>query len=88
MNSATTVARPPSLKNLEGRVRKAQAARHAAWEKVKKTQEAHAAALGCFGDCLGHETAAFQTLCAARQGRPPDPAPPAPETLTGADEED
>jgi hypothetical protein len=85
----TTPARPPTLKQLEARAAKAQAARQVAWEKVKKTQEAHAAALGCFAGAIGHEAAAFQALCAARGGRPAEtPMPPAPETLAAADEED
>jgi hypothetical protein len=91
--AAATPARPPSLKQLEARASRAQAARQAAWEKVMKARAALyaglSAALDSFNDSLGHETAAFQVLCAARQGRAAEtPAPPAPETLTSADEED
>jgi hypothetical protein len=87
--AAVTAPRPPTLKQLEARAARAQAARIAAWEKVSKARMSLAQALDVFHDALGHETAAFRALCAAGQGRPAEvAAPPAPETLTAADEED
>jgi hypothetical protein len=89
MDETATPARPPTLKQLEARAAKARRERGLAWEKVMRARDALSAALGYLHDYLGHETAAFQALCAARQGRTPEPAaPPAPETLTGADEVD
>lgn len=86
--AAVTSSRPPSLKYLEARAAKARKARESAWDRVARARAGLSAALDSFSDALGHETAAFQALCAARQGKAPEPAPPAPETLTSVDEED
>jgi hypothetical protein len=88
MNETATPARPPTLRQLEARAAKARKVRRAGWLKVGKARAALCEALNDFEEDLGQENAALEALCAARQGLAPDPAPPAPETLTGADEED
>jgi hypothetical protein len=88
MTDTATPARPPSLRQLEARAQKAQKARRATWLKVGKARAALCEALNDFEEDLGQENAAWAELCAARQGKAPEPAPPAPETLTSVDEED
>jgi hypothetical protein len=86
---SVTAPRPPTLKQREARAVKLQKERGLAWEKVMRARAALAQALDSFHDALGHETAAFGALCAARRGRLAEvAAPPAPETLTAVDEED
>jgi hypothetical protein len=98
MNETAPPARPPSLKQLEAWALKAQKARRAGWLKVGKARAALCEALNDFEEDLLRENEALESLSAARgvkvpsdfvqQTRAETPAPPAPETLTGADEED
>jgi hypothetical protein len=88
MTDTAITARPPTLKQLEARAQKARDARAAAWGRVTKARAALCAALDGLHDAMGHESACFAVLSGARQGKAPDPAPPAPETLTSVDEED
>jgi hypothetical protein len=85
-DAATPACR--TLDRLRARAEMARDARECAWERVVKARAALCAALDNFHDAMGHQTAAMLALGDALAGRPPDPAPPAPETLTGADEED
>jgi hypothetical protein len=83
-----TPARPLTLDELRARAEGARNARDCAWERVVKARAALCAALDSFHDAMGHQTAAFLALGDALAGRTAEPAPPAPETLTGADEVD
>jgi hypothetical protein len=87
-SAADAPARPPTVRQLEARALRTQKTRRAAWLKVGKARAALCEALNDFEEDLGRENAAWAALCAARQGRAPEPAPPAPETLTAVEEED
>lgn len=88
MSETATPARPPTLKRLRDRAQRARDARDRAWERVVKARAVLCAALDGYHDSVGHQTAAMLALGDALAGRTPEPAPPAPETLTATDEED
>jgi hypothetical protein len=88
MNETAPPARPPTLRQLEARAVKAKKARVVAADKFLRAHRALGDAFTAYEAALSDETLARGSLSLAREGLAPEPAPPAPETLTGADEED
>lgn len=86
--AAATAARPPSLRQLEARVARLAKARVAASQRLRRAHAAFDDAFTALARAVDEEALARGSLSVARQRKPPEPAPPAPETLTGADEED
>jgi hypothetical protein len=88
MNETAAPARPPTLRQLEARAVKAKKARVIAAEKFRRAHRALDEAFAAYEAALSDETLARGSLALSREGKTAEPAPPAPETLTGADEED
>jgi hypothetical protein len=88
MNETATPARPPSFRQLEARVARLTKTRVAASEKLRRAHAAFNDAFTAFEHAMDEETLARGSLSLALSGHAPEPAPPAPETLTATDEED
>jgi hypothetical protein len=88
MNDTATPARPPTLRQREAALARAVKARGVAADKFLRAHRALGDAFTAYEAALSDETLARGSLSLAREGKAPEPAPPAPETLTSADEED
>jgi hypothetical protein len=88
MNETAPPAHPATLKQREARVARLTKTRVTASERLRRAHVAFNDAFTVFEHALDEETLARGSLSLAREGKAPEPAPPAPETLTGADEED
>jgi hypothetical protein len=88
MTETATPARPPTLKQREAVLARATRARGIAAEKFRRAHRALGEAFAAYEAALSDETLARGSLALAREGKAPEPAPPAPETPAGADGED
>jgi hypothetical protein len=84
----TAPARPPTLKQMEARLARATKARVVAADKFLRAHRALGDAFTAYEAALSEETLVRGTMPLARGAGASEPALPAPETLTGADEED